>query len=391
MEKSFACLLDRNEVYDKKPYELQISIKNITDSPWKVTKDHCLSIAIPLGRSDTALAKSDQGIQLNCSALKTEKEASEEGVWNLYAEEEEYEIMPDETLLVQLFGPEPYFPKSGTSYMSGILFAYPQDDNTEQREYLPVFKAEDHLDILFFSVKGKERKADGSYEVVFGEEITLCWEFTGEQGYQVQPYGWNESGKREKTIVIWQDMVFSLRIWNQETQIQRDISIKTIPPGSVEKVKIEKKPEGISVITELKNSGYVYVSRGVGRIKSQTVLTEYDPGEYYFLEFPGGKRMEGNFQIESEPKDPRPPRLSSFFYMAKKKGETYHYIFKWSTEGSDGNTYIEKEGVETRYEEKGEITFTSGSIPVTLNLRIKNKKGSELVVHDIYPNEAKCF
>ena len=169
MEDRIVCTLDRNEVYADKSYRLQLTMENRMQDTWKVSKENDIILSIPIGTEEADLAKSSQGIEIVCHGLTVEPTG--DGAWRLYADQEALLVEPGQKITIQISGPEPYLGKIGTNYMSGILVSYSSGDSNDFTECLPVYKVEDKLAILYFSVAGKAIDRAGCCEVSSGKRL----------------------------------------------------------------------------------------------------------------------------------------------------------------------------------------------------------------------------
>lgn len=386
MEDRIVCTLDRNEVYADKSYRLQLTMENRMQDTWKVSKENDIILSIPIGTEEADLAKSSQGIEIVCHGLTVEPTG--DGTWRLYADQEALLVELGQKITIQISGPEPYLGKIGTNYMSGILVSYSSGDSNDFTECLPVYKVEDKLAILYFSVAGKAIDRAGCCEVEFGEEITLEWEFTGAERYQLAPFGFCEPEQRKRKVTVWQDTIYSLIIYDKETFCKEDICIriKKAGTGRIKDIHTDVSEAGARIHLTYEAASFAFIDRGVGRVKNGITLSDYVTGENYFLHFPGKEATAGHFMLEGEDA----LRLECFRYFMRSESGEKSYSFRWKVAGCSGKILIEKEGVKVRADARGEMNFTSScDETVMLNLEASDAAGRKVVIHDICPYEIK--
>lgn len=382
MEEMILCSLDHSQVYANKDFCLLLTIKNGTGKEWIVGQTSPVCVEIPVGREPDDLVGVAEDVTVETDDMQVEKETDQE-IWKIYGEDPEAKICADGEIHIRIRGKDPWFPKLQASYMSGIR-VYGTAQGETFCEYLPIYKAEDQLDILYFRAEGKKEDVKGCIEADLGEELVLEWDSVGAQNCYLWPGGLIKEGQTVQKVTVWQDTMYTLLVWDKSGYVKKELSVVIRAPTCrrIEKITADTSEKRAEILFDYENASFSYVDRGVGRVGNSIHMQDYDGGEYYFVFFPGNRKASGSFQLEE--KDGL--RLEKLSYYYKQESGKNVYYFRWRVSGSQGKVWIEKNGQRQEEKEWGEISFASSSDEtIVLTMGALDEAGKEHVFYDIWP------
>lgn len=381
MEKMILCSLDHSQVYMESDFSLSLTIKNGTEEEWTVGRSCPVYLEIPVGEEPDDLAGAVEDLAIEAKGMQVEKDAFE-GLWRIYGGEEE-KVEPAGVISVTIKGKASCFSKTRESYMSGIR-VYGTVQTESFCEFLPIYKEEQPLEILYFRAEGKSVDSKGCVEADLGEELVLQWNSVNAQACFLWPGGALEAGQNTQKVTVWQDTVYTLTVWDENRYIKKELPVVIRAPTerAIQKITTDTDENGAQIHIEYENASFSYVDRGVGRAGNSIQLQDYDGGEYYFAFFPGNKKDSGFFQLEE--KDGICLEKLSYYYKQEEDKNVYH--FRWRVSGGNGKLWIEKEGHRQEEKEQGEISFSSASDEtIILTMGVWDDQEKEHIFYDLYP------